>query len=69
MVRRIVIAGSIPHKTDSDGNLKVFNVERNDNGSWVNSNYANPDNQWSGNVRLLVRRNCVRFSSLRRGVF
>ncbi|MBI3046167.1 MAG: hypothetical protein HYY86_01305 [Candidatus Harrisonbacteria bacterium] len=33
--------------TDSDGNLKLFNVKHDDNGRWLNSNYGNPDNVWN----------------------
>lgn len=32
---------------DSDGDLKVFNVECNDSRLWLNSNYGNPDNFWN----------------------
>lgn len=46
--------------TDSDGNLKVFNVERNENGLWLNSNYGNPDNFWNGDNRwVFIRRNSL----------
>lgn len=38
-------------KADADGNLKVLNLERNSDGSFVNSNYANPDFR----LRRLVR--------------
>ena len=54
---------------DANGNLNVLNVERNSNGSFVNSNYANPDNVWNGNEQLLVCRKCYCFSPLRWGVF
>lgn len=56
-------------KADANGNLNVLNVERNSNGSYVNRNYANPDNVWNGNERLLVCRKCQCFSLQRtRGV-
>ena len=47
------------HATDSDGDLNVFNVERNDDGSqWLNSNYDNPDNVWNADNRwVFLRRN------------
>ncbi len=46
----------ISYETDSDGNLKVFNVERNDDGLWLNSNYANPDNKYNGDNRWVFGR-------------
>lgn len=59
----------ISHATDSDGNLNVFNVERNEDGSWLNGNNGHPDNHWNGNNRwVFVRRNCRSFSLLRWGV-
>ncbi len=33
----------------SDGNPNVLNANRNDDESWVNANYDNPDNQWNDN--------------------
>lgn len=37
----------ILYATDSDGNLNVFNVKRNDDGKqWLNGNNGNPDNFW-----------------------
>jgi len=42
--------------TDSDGNLNVFNVKRNDDGLWLNANYANPDNHWNGDNLWVFRR-------------
>ena len=63
---RILFLGSgtdgASHIADANGNLNVLNVERNEDGSWVNSNYANPDNVWNGNERLLLCRNCRCFS-------
>jgi len=38
--------------TDSDGDLKLFNVERNDDDLWLNSNYGNSDNFWNSNNRF-----------------
>jgi len=48
--------------TDSNGNRKVFNLKRNDDGSWLNGNNGNPDNFYNGNVRWVFRRNCLYFS-------
>ena len=48
--------------TDSDGNLNVFNVERNDDGQWLNTNNGNPDNLWNpGNRWVFARRNSLYF--------
>ncbi|OGM93552.1 hypothetical protein A2935_02905 [Candidatus Wolfebacteria bacterium RIFCSPLOWO2_01_FULL_47_17b] len=44
------------YKTDSDGNLNVFNVECNDDGRWLNGNNGNPDNFWNGNNRWVFCR-------------
>ena len=38
--------------TDSDGDLNVFNVERNSDSLWLNTNYGNPDNFWNGDNRF-----------------
>ena len=56
----------ISYETDSDGNLKVFNVEHNDYGLWLNTNYDNPDNVWNASNRWVFRRNFRYFSRLRR---
>ena len=48
-----------PCKTDPDGNPNVFNVERNDDGSWLNNNFAKPDNKWNPKNKFVFRlRNC-----------
>jgi hypothetical protein len=62
MDRRAVINEGKSYISDSDGYLKVFNVERNDDGAWLNSNYDNPDNVWDASNRWLFRRNCLYFS-------
>lgn len=47
--------GGIMHITDSDGNPKLFNVERNDDGKrWLNSNWGNADNEWNPEHVFLV---------------
>jgi len=48
--------GGTLYVTDSDGNLNVFNVEHDDDGLWLNANYANPDNHWNGDNRWVFRR-------------
>ncbi len=39
--------GGVLYITDSDGNLNVFEMERNSDGSWLNGNNGNPDNFWN----------------------
>src|SRR3989344_3857926 len=36
----------MPHNTDRNSNSNVFNLERNEDGLWLNNNWANPDNHW-----------------------
>jgi hypothetical protein len=31
----------------SDGDLKLLNVNRDNDGRWLNSYYDNPDNRWN----------------------
>lgn len=31
---------------DSDGDLSVFNVARDEDGQWLNTNYVDPDDWW-----------------------
>lgn len=46
-------------QSDSDGNPNVFNVERNDDGSWLNNNWAKPTNKWNANNEFVFRlRKC-----------
>jgi hypothetical protein len=39
--------------TDSDDNLKLFNVKHNDDDQWLNSNYDNPDNSWNADNQFV----------------
>ena len=54
--------GSVPDGrlravADSDLNPKVFNVERNSDGVWLNTNYVNPENRYAlGTVWVWSRR-------------
>lgn len=60
-----MVAQAVRHtNTDSDGNPNVFNVERNDDGNrWLNTNWANPDDQWNLDNRIVFRlRNSLHFS-------
>jgi len=43
------------YNTDRGGNPNVFNLERNDNGSWLNNNWANPDNKWNPRNEFVFR--------------
>ena len=49
----------VPRKTDSNGNPNVFNLKRNDDGLWLNNNWAKPSNEWNPNNKFAFRlRNC-----------
>ena len=45
----------ISYKTDSDGNPNVFKLKRNDDGLWLNDNWAKPTNQWNLDNRFVFR--------------
>ena len=52
---------------DSAENSNVFNVERNDDGSWLNNNWAKPTNKWNADDEFVFRlRKCLipRFDSV-----
>lgn len=55
-IQRMVVWAAPYTVTDSDGNLDVFNVERNDDGLWLDGNNGNPDNFWNGNYRWVFVR-------------
>lgn len=57
--------------TDSDGNLKAFNVKHDDNGLWLNSNNGNPDNVWNPDNHwvFVLPRNSLHFSPIPLGEF
>ena len=42
--------------TDSDGNLNVFNVERDHDEQWLNTNWFNPQNTWDDDNRFVFVR-------------
>jgi len=44
-----------PHKTDPDSNPNVFKLERNDDGLWLNDNWAKPGNEWNPDNRIVFR--------------
>jgi len=43
------------YKTDRDGNPNVFNLERNEDGMWLNDNWAKPDNRWNPDNAFVFR--------------
>lgn len=45
-MQAVVIEGTL-YITDSNGNPNVFKLERNEDGLWLNDNWANPDNRWN----------------------
>ena len=58
------------HNTDSDGNPNVFKLERNDDGLWLNDNWAKPDNEWNPDNKFVFRlRNCFLSAALHVAVF
>ena len=57
------VPDGILHETDSDGDLNVFNVERDGDDFWLNTNNGHPDNRWNADTRwVFVRRNSFHFS-------
>jgi len=40
-------SGGVLYNTDSDGNLRLFKVNHDNDDQWLNSNYDNPDNIWN----------------------
>lgn len=60
----------VPHNTDSDGNPNVFNLERNDDGLWLNNDWAKPDKDWNPDNKFVFRlRNYFLFRDLYIAVF
>jgi len=39
--------GTLHIYTDSDGNPNLLGANRNDDGSWLNTYWDNPDNKWN----------------------
>ena len=64
------VTDDVPHNTDSDGNPNVFALERNDDGLWLNDNWAKPDNEWNPDSEFVFRlRNSFLFRGLYVAVF
>jgi hypothetical protein len=40
---------------DSGSNPNVFKLNHNDDGLWLNSNWANPDNHWNLDNEIVFR--------------
>src|SRR3989344_1850930 len=56
--------------TDSDGNPNVFELERYDDGLWLNDHWAKPDNERNPNNKFVFRlRNSFLFRGLHVAVF
>jgi hypothetical protein len=55
------------HKTDSNGNPNVFKLDRNDDGLWLNNNWANPDNTWNPKNEFVFSLRKKVFSALLMG--
>lgn len=52
----------VARKIDSDGDLNVFNVNRNDDGFWLDNNWTNPSNRWNLDNEFVFRlRKCFLF--------
>lgn len=58
--------GGMPYDTDQGGNPNVFNLERNDDGLWLNNNWAKPGNEWNPDNEFVFRfRNYLLFRNLK----
>ena len=49
--------------TDRNGNPNVFNLKHNDNGLWLNNNWANPTNKWNLDYPFVFRLRQYIFSA------
>lgn len=52
--------------TDRNGNPNVFNLNRDENGLWLNDNWANPQNKWNLDNELMFRLRKYFFSALKK---
>ena len=57
--RAVFLAAALRAVLDSDSNLKVFNVNRNSDGTCLNTNYASPENQFNLGSRWVVCRSAA----------
>ena len=47
------------YKTDRNGNPNVFNLKRNEDGLWLEDNWAKPENRWNPDNEFVFRlRKC-----------
>src|SRR3989344_4508760 len=58
-------ADGAAHRTDRDGNPNVFNLERNEDGLWLNNNWTNPGNKWNPDNEFVFRLRKYVLSALR----
>ncbi len=62
-----VIDGTL-YRTDRNGNPNVFRIDHDDNGMWLNNNWANPTNKWNPNNEFLFSlREYILFRIIRCG--
>ena len=54
-IRRAVIRMARYTITDRNGNPNVFNLERNEDGLWLNNNWAKPENRWNSDYKFVFR--------------
>ncbi len=60
----------VPHKTDPDGDPNVFELKCNEDGLWLNDNWAKPSNEWNPDNKFVFRlRNCFLSAVLEVAVF
>ena len=54
LLRKVVVWVTLhTERTDSNGDLNIFNVERDDDERWLNGNNGHPDNEWNGDNRFV----------------
>jgi hypothetical protein len=56
--------GGTLYKSDSDGDLNMLGVNRNDNGRWLNTYNGNPDNRWNREIGFMFLVPATRFVTL-----
>ncbi len=56
--------GGAVYKSDSDGDLNLLGVNRNDNGRWLNTYNGNPGNRWNREIAFMFLVPATRFIPL-----
>lgn len=51
------------YNSDRSGTPNVFNLKRNENGLWLNRNFAKPDNRWNPKNEFAFRLRNYFFST------